>query len=239
MESIDVLTGQHVTIEYEPASVLQRMGALLLDYFFMFLYIIALSFIFSFARVGEDAITITIYVILVLPIICYHVVFESFMNGKTPGKVIAKIRVTNVDGSTPGFLSYFLRWILLPVDMFPYGGIGALCIVFTEKHQRLGDLAAGTTVVKTVAKSSLNDFDNEFYEFNDNYQPTFKEVDVLTDGQIRLISDLLQNLNTRDADNALSELAEKIKQKLKINSDLPDRDFLDTIVRDYNYYALK
>ena len=240
MESIDILTGQHVTIQYEPASVIQRMGALLLDYFFMFLYGMTLFIILSSMIENTFGKTVFFYVlgILSLPILCYHVLFESLMNGQTPGKTIVKIKVTNMDGSTPGFLAYFLRWILLPVDMLPYGGIGALCILFTKNHQRLGDLAAGTAVVKTSTASSKYTLNNDFYEFEEAYQPTYKEVEVLTDGQIRLISDLLQDpANEDEVEYAMAVLSNKIKQKLNIESKLDNRLFLETIIKDYNYYA--
>ena len=240
MESIDILTGQHITIKYEPASVTQRMGALLLDYLFMFLYGITLFIVLSSLIENIFGKTFFFFAlgILSLPVLCYHVLFESLMNGQTPGKTILKIRVTNMDGSTPGFLAYFLRWILLPIDMFPYGGIGALCILFTKNHQRLGDLAAGTVVVKTIATSSKYTLSNDFYEFEDTYRPTYKEAEQLTDGQIRLISDLLQNpANENEVESAMAELANKIKQKLNIESKSENRLFLETIVKDYNYYA--
>jgi len=241
MESIDILTGQHVTIKYEPASVVQRMAALILDSIFIGLYITALIFLYfnvlDKSSIAESAI-ISIIIILSLPILYYHVMFETLMSGKTPGKAICKIRVTNIDGSTPGFVAYFLRWLLLPIDILPYGGIGALCILFTKNHQRLGDLAAGTTVVKTFVASSKYDLDNEFYEFKDDYQPVYKEAELLSDGQISLISNLLQDpKNKHEAETAIEELAYKIKQKLNIKSELNDRRFLETIVKDYNYYA--
>ena len=240
MESIDILTGQHILIKYEPASVTQRMGALLLDYFFMFLYGVALFALLSSPIRNTFGETVSSFIlgILSLPILCYHVFFESLMEGKTPGKSIVKIKVTNMDGSTPGFLAYFLRWILLPIDMIPYGGVGALCIIFTKNHQRLGDLAAGTVVVKESTTSSKYNLDTDFYEFKEDYELTYKEVEVLTDGQIRLISDLLQDpKNQSEVENAIHELANKIKQKLNIESELSDRDFLEKVVKDYNHYT--
>ncbi|MDR0231832.1 MAG: RDD family protein [Dysgonamonadaceae bacterium] len=241
MESIDVLTGQHVTIKYEPASVIQRMGAILLDSLFMGLYAIALMglmFALLYNTFSEKIGLFFVLGILYLPIICYHVLFESLMNGQTPGKSILKIKVTNVDGSTPGFLAYFLRWILRPIDMFPYGGIGAFCIIFSKNHQRLGDMAAGTVVVKMSTTSSKYNLNNDFYEFEEKYQPTYKEADQLSEGQIRLISNLLQDpANKSETEYAIILLAEKIRKKLNINSKQNDRDFLETIVKDYNHYA--
>jgi len=242
MDSINILTGQHITIQYESASIVKRMAALLLDYLFMFAYVIALLFIIGFlsgkgVNISQwDAASI-IFGILCLPVLLYHVVFESIMNGQTPGKVIAKIRVTNIDGSTPNFLSYFLRWVLLLVDLQPvfYGGVGALLIIFTKNHQRLGDLAAGTTVVKLTPSSAKYNLDQVINEFPADYKVTFPQAESLSEGQIRLISELLENPTDEEMNITLSihKLAFKIKKKLNIETKMNSRVFLETIVRDY------
>jgi len=238
---MDILTGQHVAIKYEPANIVQRMLSLLLDFIFMVTYQLTLVFIFDLIgfNVGEgNTMGILIFAFFSLPILLYHVFFETILNGQTPGKIILKIRVTHVDGSVPNFVSYFLRWILLPIDMIPYGGVGALMIVFTKNHQRLGDLAAGTTVVKLIPSKQKYDLDDMSYGVETDYQPVFREAESLTEGQIRLITDLLENsLDENKVENSIEQLAKKIKEKLNIESKLDDRTFLETIVRDYTYYA--
>jgi uncharacterized RDD family membrane protein YckC len=244
MESIDILTGQHVAIKYEPASVIARLGALLLDYFFMSVYFFALLYtLFNFEdSLGQlmslsQGITYTLIVVLYLPFIAYHFIFESLTGGKTLGKMIVKIQVTRMDGSIPGIGAYFLRWLLMPVDMFTSGGIGALFIIFSSYHQRIGDMAAGTIVVKTNPSLRM-DLDETFYEFSDDYEPTFKDAAQLSEGQITFITNLLLVPNKREAlIEPIHELAQKVKGILNADSFLNDRIFLETIVRDYNYYA--
>ncbi len=242
MESIDIVTGQHVTINYEPATIIQRMTALLLDYIFMGIYLVILfflSFYFLDKKIVEpDSFFFILLGILSLPAICYHVMFESLMGGQTPGKIIAKTRVTNTDGSTPGFAAYFLRWILLPIDSFIYGSIGLLTILFTKKHQRLGDLAAGTIVVKIMPSASKINLDNILQELPQSYIPTYKEVEQLTEGQIKFVSELLLNPeNQSSVEESIDEIALKIKNKLHLESSLSNRRFLETIVEDYHYYT--
>ena len=241
MESIDILTGQHVTIKYEPASVVRRMFAFILDYIFISAYLITLFFIFfNLLNISPQGHTVlfVFFCILILPVLCYHVVFETLMIGQTPGKVIAKIRVTNLDGSTPNFVSYFLRWILFIIDMIPYGGLGALLIIFSKNHQRLGDMAAGTTVVKIQHSFAKFSMDNFFNNVPQNYKPVFPQVEQLTEGQIRFITKLLENLlHKRTNDSSAEQLTKKIKEKLNIETKLNAIDFLKTIVSDYNYYA--
>jgi uncharacterized RDD family membrane protein YckC len=213
------------------------MGALLLDYLFMGIYIYIISALYPLLFVSGDFAAI-VYTITFLPVMCYSFIFESFFGGKTLGKMIAKIRVTNIDGSIPGTGAYFLRWILKPVDMFPGGGIGTLFIVFSSRHQRLGDMAAGTTVVRT--NMSLSSYlDEDFYVFDENYTPTFKDVTQLTEGQITFITNTLFLTRGKGiAAKSLFELANKVKSTLEIDSHVNDRRFLETIVRDYNYYAV-
>ena len=242
MGTIDILTGQHITIKYEPAGIAKRMLANILDYLFILIYVLALSFIF-FGIIEIDTIFTSnpltiLFFILCLPIIFYNVTFEVLMNGQTPGKYLTKIRVTNVDGSTPNFVSYFLRWVLLPVDLLPYGGIGALFILFTKNHQRLGDLAAGTTVVRLASSSSNYNLENVFDEYSTDYRPVFSGLEILTDGQIRLISELLEKpIYDINATQTIDQLAVRLKEKLKIEITLDNRAFLETLVKDYNYYS--
>lgn len=240
MESINILTGQYVTIKLEPASILFRLLALFLDYTFMFVYAVAVLYTFfeyiEGLRLSND-IEITILIICWLPFFAYHFMFESLLGGRTPGKMIVGIKVTNADGTPPGILAYFLRWVLMPIDLFPSGGIGIICVLISARHQRLGDMAAGTVVVKTNRNLKL-DLDELYFEFPADYRPTFKESELLSEGQIAFISNLLINpSNKSTTQDSINSLAQKVKAILKIESGLDDRTFLETIVRDYNYYA--
>jgi uncharacterized RDD family membrane protein YckC len=241
MESINILTGQNVTIKYQPATILARAGALILDYILISVYFFAVTYTFFekfdlMNNLSRDW-QMTIIVLCWLPALGYHFLFESLLGGRTPGKMIVKIRVTNMDGSVAGIGAYFMRWILMPVDLFPSGGLGVLFIIFSNHHQRLGDMAAGTVVVKTGA-SLLLDLDDSYYEFPENYQPTFYNVDRLTDGQITFIMNLLIDPQNKTAvSGSIAELSEKVKKILAVESDLSGRKFLETVLRDYNYYA--
>ena len=241
MESIDILTGQHVIIKYEPAGILRRGCALIIDYIIMFLYIYIIIYSFwglnLFPPVSRSIQNIIIFIIF-LPIICYHFFFESFMGGRTPGKLIAGTRVTLLDGSSPGPIAYFLRWVLLPIDLFPTGiGVGGLFIIFSQRHQRIGDFAAGTVIVRNAKPPKL-DLDKDFIEFSEDYKPTFSQVELLSDGQVRFISYMLYDpRNKRAITASIQSLSFKVKEILKTESPLDDYSFLETVVRDYNYYA--
>jgi uncharacterized RDD family membrane protein YckC len=239
MESIDILTGQNVVIRYQTATILQRAGARLLDIFFLFAYLFSIySFIEMIELNSYSREWIILIILLWLPALGYHFIFESMLGGKTPGKMIVKIKVTNVDGSIPGIGAYFLRWLLSLVDFWIlWGSLGAIFILFSRNHQRLGDMAAGTIVVKTNSSLAF-DLDESYYEFPDSYEPTFIHVDRLTEGQIAFITNMLIEPKNRNAMSAsISELTNKVKSLLNVESNLDERKFLETVVRDYNYYA--
>jgi uncharacterized RDD family membrane protein YckC len=247
MDSIEILTGQNVTIEYKPADIGQRILAAILDNIFMILYGLTLFFVFvnldtmSLRRFGMSEETVWILVsIASLPLLGYHLIFETATSGQTPGKIIMKIKVTNADGTITGIGGYFLRWLIRPVDMFFYGGLGLLLIIFTKRHQRLGDMAAGTVVVKVAPKEA--GMNNELYNFGNNYQPSYPQVEKLSEGQIKLINDILEIPERVDDYNdyneeRLNELSDKVKSVLEIHSRDTGRQFLEKIAKDYNYYA--
>jgi uncharacterized RDD family membrane protein YckC len=79
----------------------------------------------------------------------YFTLFEAFWNGQTPGKKIAHIRVIQRSGRPIGLLESMARNFIRYIDSLPtLYLIGILSIFLTRQHQRLGDLAAGTLVVR-------------------------------------------------------------------------------------------
>jgi uncharacterized RDD family membrane protein YckC len=86
----------------------------------------------------------------------YDVLFETLGSGRTPGKRVMGLRVVRVGGGPVGFLSSSIRNLVRIVDALPgMYLIGLVAIVASSRNQRLGDLAAGTLVVRerTEARS--------------------------------------------------------------------------------------
>jgi len=72
---------------------------------------------------------------------------EAF-NQATPGHDIFKLKVIKVTGEKIDFIDAFKRRLCDPLDIFIYGIPAVICITKTDKHQRIGDLLAGTVIVK-------------------------------------------------------------------------------------------
>ena len=79
----------------------------------------------------------------------YFVLFEAFSHGQTPGKKALKIRVIKEGGYPIGFLDSVIRNLLRIVDFLPaLYLLGITLLFFTRRCQRLGDMAAGTLVIR-------------------------------------------------------------------------------------------
>ncbi|MCK4659201.1 MAG: RDD family protein, partial [Phycisphaerae bacterium] len=82
----------------------------------------------------------------------YYVFFEMLLHGQTPGKRALKIRVIRDDGTPMGGMDVVVRNLIRAVDFLPvFYGLGGLVMFFSSMHKRLGDIAAGTIVVKEAA----------------------------------------------------------------------------------------
>ena len=85
----------------------------------------------------------------------YFTFFEAFCNGRTPGKRVAGIRVIQRSGRPIGFLESLARNLVRYVDQIPFFyAVGVIVMFVTRQHQRLGDLAAGTLVVRDREQES-------------------------------------------------------------------------------------
>ena len=148
------------------------------------------------------------------------------------------MRVVKLDGTQAGIGSYFLRWILAPIDIyFTYGSVGLITMLINGKGQRLGDLAGHTTVIKMKAEVKLDD--TILRTTPANYSLKFPEVSNLTDKDISIVKEVL-DLNYKKPhamtyEKILFKTKEAIEKKIGVNSTMHPLIFLDTVLKDYNY----
>lgn len=232
MHSINVRTTQNVFIQYPVASVGDRIVAFLLDRLILIAYTV---FIFALFINLEMRVTWLWYAFLGIPWIFYHLFFEIVMNGQSPGKRVMKVKVVRLDGTPPTIGNYLMRWVFSFIDYYFLSGVIAMIVIATGgKGQRLGDLVAGTSVVKLVEQQEISS-NQIFVKAEEDYVPTFAQVIQLTENDIELIQRALEV--NRDQGNSQPVLAvtEKIKALLGIKTDLPPVKFLYTIVKDFNH----
>jgi len=156
-DQINIDTPELVSIEMPLAGIGSRFIALLVDYLIWFagLLIVVLASsvvipaIHAFDRVSETwAEAVVIFLIFLLNW-GYFTLFEAFWNGRTPGKRVARIRVIQRSGRAIGLFESMARNLIRYVDQLPFFyAVGVISMFVTKQHQRLGDLAAGTLVVR-------------------------------------------------------------------------------------------
>lgn len=79
----------------------------------------------------------------------YFTLFEAFWNGRTPGKRVARIRVIQQSGRAIGLFESMARNLVRYIDALPFCyAVGVIVVFSSRQHQRLGDMAAGTLVVR-------------------------------------------------------------------------------------------
>ncbi len=146
-------TPEGVTLEVALAGVGSRFAAGVLDQLLRFAILGALAILQGVIGVGEatsgGVLLASVLVGAFLVHFAYDVLFETLASGRTPGKRWTGLRVVKIGGAPVGFVASALRNILRIVDALPgFYLVGMLAVFFTRNNQRLGDLAAGTIVVR-------------------------------------------------------------------------------------------
>ncbi|MER3414347.1 MAG: hypothetical protein C4340_02210 [Armatimonadota bacterium] len=144
-----VLTPEKTVLEYRIAGLGSRIWAFLFDLFVLMVYAYLLAMGTTALALLSPAFGLAVLIVGILMIpFGYHLLFELFWNGQTPGKRVFRIRVRMWDGTPITPAAAFLRNVLRLVDILPGTyTLGLTVMFFTERSQRLGDLAAGTVVV--------------------------------------------------------------------------------------------
>jgi uncharacterized RDD family membrane protein YckC len=156
-DQLNIDTPELVAIELPLAGIGSRFIAILVDYLiwgFVFLILgivaaIIIPALHFFGGVSANwAIGIFVLIVFLLQW-GYFALFEAFGNGRTPGKRVARIRVIHQSGRGINFVEALARNLVRFVDYFPsFYAVGLVAIFLSRRNQRLGDMVAGTLVVR-------------------------------------------------------------------------------------------
>ena len=159
-QTIDIETPELVTFSYTVAGVGSRVAAALIDYLLcltLFISImVAMAYMGAGRAAGRAAMTSDVWAIAIVvlgqlfSLWGYYVLWEGLADGQTPGKRVMRLRVVSDGGYSVTFAGSAIRNLVRILDMQPVFtyGIGIASIVATKQGKRLGDLAAGTLVVR-------------------------------------------------------------------------------------------
>lgn len=234
METIKVSTSQHVNIDYPVAGLGERLVGALIDlgvYFGLWLVFASVS-----SGLSDGTAMLVFLIILVATYILYDLICEVFMNGQSVGKKVMKIKVISIDGSQPSIGQYFIRWVFRLIDgALTMQTCALVCIAVSDNKQRLGDMIAGTTLIKTEKRTQLHHL--AFRKLPEDYTPQFQNVQALSDYDIGLIDEVLTAYYLNRKPELVYAMATKVTDyiSLSIPDGMDELKFLNTVVRDYNY----
>ena len=177
------------------------------------------------------------------------------MNGQSVGKMVMGIKVMTLQGGQPSLSQYLIRWLFRIVDfpvfmilfvvfipvtwsnvwMVPLAFAGLISVILTPKSQRIGDLVAGTILIDLKNRTSWQD--TVFTEVEATYQPRYPQVMQLSDRDINTLKSIIETVKRKNDYDLSMKIADRIKSKLRMDSNQDSLEFLQTLLKDYNYYS--
>jgi uncharacterized RDD family membrane protein YckC len=149
-DRITIATPEGVDLELTLAGVGSRFVSALVDFMLQIVLLVGVSGVGAAAGAfGSGYGSVVVLLASFFVFAAYDVLFEVFAGGRTPGKRLNGLRVVRVDGSPVAFFTSAVRNVLRLVDILPgMYLVGIVTILVTRQNQRLGDVAAGTLVVR-------------------------------------------------------------------------------------------
>ena len=269
MGAIKVPTSFNIDLEFEIPEFHRRLFAWMIDLVVQFVYIRVASELFYQSVSYQDVLSEDsrynmwgIQWMIYMPALIYYPLCEALMNGQSVGKKLIRLRVVDENGGRASLSQFFIRWLVRAGDWAMLLILAAnvlvlidkqwrvlllasmillivdiILVVSSKKGQRLGDILARTVIVRTTAQGSMEE--TVFMEVADNYVPIFPEIMKLSDRDINAIKSILDASRKKGDFNLAVMASEKIKAHLKITTTMSPYDFLDTLMKDYNYLSVK
>ncbi|SHI63365.1 RDD family protein [Aquimarina spongiae] len=235
MDNFQIETAQNVSIQQNAAGIGERILAYFIDFMIIIAYYILILFVIGMldADMGDQW---AFWLILSIPPFLYFLLWETFWDGQTPGKATMKIKVTRLDGSRPAFSNYLIRWLLRLLDIsLAMGGVAVVTILMNGKGQRLGDMAAGTTVISE--RQHVQFHQTILVDIPDDYVAVYPQVTVFSDAEMRKIKTIYSEAKREANHNVILELSKKISTIMDVTPQEKPLHFVDRVIADYNYYT--
>ena len=254
MLTVRLDTGFNIEVDFPISPFHRRMFAYCIDVLVMILYYnLTVKILDTFIEV-HDGNHLWLLILISLPILFYYPLLEILTDGQTVGKSLMGIRVITIEGGQASVSQYLLRWVFRTVDfpvwiffairtgalpwyssIFLFSGIAS--VVISDNSQRIGDIVAGTIVIFTRSKSSWED--TVFTEVESDYKPRYPEVMQMSDKDLNSLKMIIDNVKKNNNHDLAFRIAERIKSKLNMQGDQDALDFLETLLKDYNYYSTR
>jgi uncharacterized RDD family membrane protein YckC len=158
---IEISTPERVTVAYELAGVGSRMLAQAIDALIVAGILIGLL-VAAGAVSGPIALALAIGAATLTPVM-YFLLLEWLRHGSTPGKAALRLRVVCDTGEPVGLQESAVRNLVRIADFLPGAYVlGGICAMSSRDGRRLGDMAAGTIVVRLSEGDATPSFAGTF-----------------------------------------------------------------------------
>lgn len=239
MDNFQIETAQNIQISQNIASIGDRIIAFIIDILLISAYEMIMMLVFITFNSGNYSSTTELWVVVLvfgLPPFLYHLLMETLNNGQSVGKAALKIRVVKIDGKPLHFSDYLVRWLLRIVDIsLSTGAIALFTLLLNGKGQRLGDIAAKTTVISE--KKHIGMSDTLLMDFPEDYVPVYPQVTIFSDHDIQEIKKLYKQAKSKSNRQVIEVLAKKVSAIIEIHPEQSEEDFIQQVIKDYNYYT--
>ena len=226
-----IQTAQNVDLAFSPAGLGERIMAWFVD------FVLGVGYFFVLMWADAPAAGTAPMLILMSPMLLYHPLSEMFFEGQTAGKRLLQIQVSRIDGASPTLAQYLLRWIFRFVDVsFTSGVVAVVAIAATQRSQRLGDVVAGTVVVRRKRRVRI---DEVLYPTTARgATPIFPQAARLSDADVQTVRAVLVRMRREPHSASALRLGHRAKEAVERRLGLdrvamPTDDFLSTVVADY------
>jgi len=238
MQTVQIKTAQNIDIDYEVADLGERVLGRLTDIGIAIGMALILVFFASLTSWNE-VFGIGLIIVYAFLFVFYDLICELYFNGQSVGKRVMKIKVISIDGSRPSFGQYIIRWLFRIVDFSIGSGIVALiAVAVSDKKQRVGDMVAGTTLIKTRPRVQMDGI--AFMPVAEvTYQPMFAQAIELTDKDVALIHEVISNYTSTGNAVLIHNMANRIKDHLSLTipEGMNEYQFLNILIKDYNHLS--
>ncbi|MGX5817958.1 RDD family protein [Chitinophaga lutea] len=263
MPVIKIPTAFNIDLEFEGADLGRRLVAYIIDLMIRLAYIMIASWMLnkvssSWDHETEDAIEL---LVIGLPITFYYLVSEMLMKGQSVGKKVMGLKVVSLIGNIPSLSQVLLRWMFRLIESplltmvfianalanqsflsalvwLAVGAIPVIVVLRSDFHQRLGDIAAGTIVVRSRQQHSIHDTIFRQIDTAD-YVVSFPQALRLSDRDLGKVKSVLDNAYRSGDISTAARIAGRIQEVLRIQTHMDAMNFLETLLNDYNYLVTR
>ena len=212
------------------------MIAWLLDSLIQAAVLIPVTIGFAADGAGGQA-ELVIFLILLFSLVwLYYPLFEWLWGGRTPGKRAQRIRVVRTNGQPAGFPAIMVRNLVRIVEVLLFPFIAVICMLVTRRAQRLGDLAAGTMVIRERSMPAPQALD---LQGGDERRLPGLDTSRLTEREYGLIRSFLSRRETLDP-AARAQLARRLVESVRnhvvgggAHVGLDDERLLEAVAQSY------